>query len=73
MVYLLGVAKSKVQTEVLDEFLFAENMTDAIGVDQRSYSCDSYNLTISIKMTEMVYQPELGKPYQEPTITVKSQ
>ena len=40
-------------------------------VDQVSDSCDSYDLTISIKKTEVEYQP--GKPYKEPTITVKCQ
>ena len=67
-------AKSKVQTEVLDEFLFADNMAkDAPieekmqkGVDQVSDSCYSYDLTISIKKTEVVYQPAPGKPYKEP-------
>ena len=39
------------------------------GVDQVSDSCDSYDLTISIKKTEVVYQPAPGKPYKEPTIT----
>ena len=66
------------QTEVLDEFLFADNMATGApkeekkqkGVDQVSYSFDSYNLTISIKKTEVVYQPAPGKPYKEPTITV---
>ena len=43
------------------------------GVDQVSDSCDSYDLTISIKKTETVYQPAYGKPYKEPTITVKGQ
>ena len=74
-------AKSKVQTEVLDEFLFADNMAKGVpteekmqkGVDQVSDSCDSYDLTISIKKTEVVYQPAPGKPYKEPTITVKGQ
>ena len=50
-------AKSKVQTEVLDEFLFADDMVKGApieekmqkGVDQVSDSCDSYDLTISIK------------------------
>ena len=73
-------AKSKVQTKVLDEFLFADDMTKGApteqkmqkGVDQVSDSCDSY-LTISIKKTEVVYQPATGKPYKEPTITVKGQ
>ena len=41
------------------------------GVDQVSDSCDSFDLTISIKNTEVVYQPAPGKPYKEPTITVK--
>ena len=43
------------------------------GVDQVSDSCDNYDLTISIKKTEVVYQPAPGKPYKEPTITVKGQ
>ena len=43
------------------------------GVDQVSDPCDSYDLTISIKKTEVVYQPAAGKPYKKPTITVKGQ
>ena len=43
------------------------------GVDQVSDSCDSYDLTISIKKTEVFYQPAPGKPHKEPTITVKGQ
>ena len=74
-------AQSKVQTEVLDEFLSADDMTKGAptekkmqkGVNQMSDSCDSYDLTISIKTTEVVYQPAHGKPYKEPTITVKGQ
>ena len=74
-------AKSKVQTEVLDEFLFADDMakcapTEEImqkGVDQVSDSGNSYDLTISIKRTEIVYQSAPGKPYKEPTITVEGQ
>ena len=54
-------AKSKVQTEVLDEFLFADDMVKGTpteekmqkGVDQVPDSCDSYDLTISIKTTEV--------------------
>ena len=30
-------------------------------------------MTITIKKTEVVYQPAPGKPYKEPTITVKGQ
>ena len=55
--------KSKVQTEVLDEFLFADDMAKGAptevkmqkGVDQVSDPCDSYDLTISIQKTEVVY------------------
>ena len=72
-------AKSKVQTEVLDEFLFADDMAKGAltekkmqkSVDQVSDSCDSYDLTISIKKTEVVYNSAPGKLYKEPTITVK--
>ena len=63
-------AKSKVHTEVLDELLFADDIAKGApteekmqkGVDQVSDSCDSYDLTISIKKTEVVYQPAPGKP-----------
>ena len=47
-------AKSKVQTEVLHEFLFAEEKIQK-GVDQVSDSCDSYAFTISIKKVKVVY------------------
>ena len=43
------------------------------GVDHVSDSCDRYDLTISIKKTEVVYLPAPGKPYKEPTITAKGQ
>ena len=74
-------AKSKVQTEVQDEFLFADDMAKGApteekmqrGADQVSDSCDSYDFTISIKKTEVVYQPAPEKPYKKPTITVKGQ
>ena len=69
------------QTEVLDGFLFADDMAKGApteekmqkGVDQVSDSCDSYDLTISIEKTEVVYQSAHGNPNKEPTITVKHQ
>ena len=70
-------AEAKVQTEVLDEFLFANDMVmgapteEKMRVDQTSDSCNSFDLTISIKKTEVVSQPSPGKPYKVPTITVK--
>ena len=73
-------SSSNVQTEVLDEFLFADGMAKGAptekmqkGLDQVSDSCDSYDLTISTKKSEVVYQPAPSKPYKEPTITVKGQ
>ena len=36
-------------------------------------ACDSYDLTISMRKTEVVYQPAPGKPYKEPNITKKCQ
>ena len=65
------------QTEVLDEFLFADDMAKGAlteekmqkGVDQVSDSCDSYDLTISIKKTEVVYQPAPGNHHSERSMT----
>ena len=73
--------KSKVQTEVLDELLFPDDMAKGAptedkmqkGVDKVSDSCDTYDITMSIKKTEVVYQPASAKPYKDPTITVKDQ
>ena len=64
---------------MLDEFLFADDMAKGApteekmqkGADQVSDSCHSYDLTISIKKTEVVYQPAPGKPYKEPANTMK--
>ena len=69
------------QIEVLDEFLDADDIVKGAptdekmqkGVDQVSDSCDSYDITINIKKTEVVYLPAPGKPYKEPTVTVKGQ
>ena len=66
---------------MLDEFLFADDTAKGApteekmqkGMNQVSDSCDSYDLTISIKKTEVVYQQAPGKPNKEPTITVKGQ
>ena len=49
-------AKSKVQTEVLDDMAKGVPTEEKMqkGVDQVSDICDSYDLTISIKNTEVV-------------------
>ena len=43
------------------------------AMDRMSRACYIYDLTISLKKTEIVYQPAHGKPYSEPTITVNGQ
>ena len=78
---LFNLRRLQAKSKVLDQFLFADDMAKGApteekmqkGVDQVSDSCDSYDLTISIKKTEVVYQPAPGKPYRQPTITVKGQ
>ena len=74
-------AKTKVQTGVLDELFYADDidknasseakMQNTMG--QVSQSCDNYALTISTKKTKVVHQTAYGKPYNEPTICVNGQ
>ena len=69
--------KSKVQIEVLDEFHFADDMAKGAPTEENmqkgvSDSCDSYDLTISIKNWGSI-SASTGKPYKEPTNTVKGQ
>ena len=71
-------AKSKVQPDVLDELLYfdeckymtkcasSEKMQEAIDRVSQAYS--NYEIKISTKKTDVVYQRALGKPYSEPTI-----
>ena len=71
-------AKSNVQTEVLDEFPFADDMAKGAPTEEKMQKCvdqvsNSCDLAISIKKTKVVYQPAPGKPYKKPTITVKGQ
>ena len=70
-------AKSKVQTDVLDDLLLAKNastkrkMQESMG--RVSQACDNFDLKISTTKIEVVYQPAPGKPYSEPTIKVNGQ
>ena len=64
------------QTDVLDEFLVADDMAEEKmqkSLEQIFDSCDICDLTISIKKTEVVYQPAPRKPNKVPTNTVKGQ
>ena len=75
-------AKSKVQTEVLDEFLFADMADDMAkgapteekiqkGVNQVSDSCDSYDLTISIKKPRWFINQRLAGLTRSPPLQWK--
>ena len=74
-------AKSKVQTDVVDKLLYADDLAENAkseekmqgAVDRMSKACDNFKLTISTKKTEVVHQSAPGKPYSEPTITVNGQ
>ena len=39
-----------------------------MSIDQFFNTCDNFSLTISIKETEVLYQPARGKQYAEPSI-----
>ena len=56
-------AKSKVQTDVVDKLLNADDLAENAKSEEK----------ISTKKTEVVHQPAPGKPYSEPTITVNGQ
>ena len=69
--------KTKVQTDVLDELLYAYDVDKnasseakmQTAIYQVSQSCDNYDLTINTNNTEVVHQPAPGKR----TMTVKGQ
>ena len=73
------LAKTKVKTDIVKEFLFADictlntttkpNMQNS--VDKFSMACENFDLTISTKKTEVIHQPAPGKPYIKPNITIK--
>ena len=71
-------AKTKVQIDVLDELIYADDMDKNANTEtkmqrvmyQTSQSCDNYDLTMSTKKKEVVHT---WKPYNEPTITLNRQ
>ena len=72
-------AKSKVQTEVLDEFLFADDMAKGAPTEEKMQKkCRSYVTPVIAMPSQSASQKpgwfvnqHLAKPYKEPTITVK--
>ena len=73
-------AKTKVKTDVVKKFLFADcalNITIKANMqnsgDKFSIAIDNFGLTISPKKTEVMHQLTPGKPYIEPNITIKGQ
>ena len=44
-----------------------------VSMGKFSEACDKFVLTVSIKKTEVMYQPAPRTPYHDPTITVKGQ
>ena len=79
-------AKTKVLTDIVNDFLFADdcalNATSQYisdisdmqsSIDTFSEACDNFGLTISTKNTEVMHQPASGKTYVEPNITIDGQ
>lgn len=74
-------AKTKVLTDTLREFLFADDCalntaTEANMqhcVDKFSLACTNFGLTISTQKTEVMYQPAPGKQYADPNIHVNGE
>ena len=74
-------AVTKVEDTVIRDLLFADDYTLNASTEQEmhlemyrfSTACENFGLTISTKKTEVMYQPALGNPYQEPNITVKGE
>ena len=67
-------AKFKVQTDVLDKLIYADDMTKKAKKKKTQTKLqDNCDLTSSTKKTEVMYQLALGKPYSELTNTVNGQ
>ena len=68
-------AKSKVQTGVLDELLYADEMAKNASTERKmqeamdrvSQTCNNYDLKISTKKTEVVYQHPESNTVSQPS------
>ncbi len=73
--------KTKVSTDTISDFLFADDCAINASseadlqhsVDKFSDACDNFELAISTKKTEVMYQPAPGRTYTEPNISVNGQ
>ena len=71
----------KVQKDIARDFLFADGCALNTGTQSNmqesmnrfAKACDDFGLTISIKKTEVMYQPAPNAPYSEPVITVNGE
>lgn len=74
-------AVQKVSKTVVRDLLFADDCVLNAKAEEKmqhqvnlfSKVCDNFGLTISLKKTEVIFQPEPGKQYEEPNVFVKDQ
>ena len=74
-------AVTKIKETIVRDLLFADDCTLNAGdeqemqqyMDKLSSACDNFNLTISTKKTEVMYQPAPGNQYLDPQILVNGQ
>ena len=74
-------AEKKVSKAYVRDMLFADDCALAAQthsdmqdlVDNFSRACDNFGLTISVKKTEVLFQPKPGNPYSKPSIQVNGQ
>ena len=74
-------AKTKVQKDIARDFLYADDCALNTGTQSNmqesmngfAKACDDFGLTISIKKTEVMYQPAPNALYSEPVITVNGE
>jgi len=72
---------TQIHFDRLREFMIAEECAVNVKNTAHMYqsgdllpaSCDKYGHAISTKKTAVLNQPMLGRPYQEPTVTVNKQ
>ena len=74
-------ARTKVQKDIARNFLYADDCALNTGTQSNmqesmnrfAKACGDFDLIISIKKTEVMYQPALNAPHSEPVITVNGE